>query len=243
MFLAEFYSYLKKPATVLHIDREQYLKRKISCIVNCYLTYLLLALSSFLLLKSIDTIILKYFYNYSILSQFEINRQKNLLQFGDYVIIIVPIIGPFLEEILFRLPLSLTKTSISLSAALIMYRFTGKHLFSFDPNEVYSYIRIGIAIVTFTSVLFFLSYVWLEKIKERYFKYFFYLSAILFALVHISNFAPYNYNVLFLYPLFTLPQFFMGLILGYLRIRQGFFSAWVLHALINLPSALLYFIK
>ncbi|MBI3482866.1 MAG: CPBP family intramembrane metalloprotease [Bacteroidetes bacterium] len=202
-----------------------------------------MALSSFFILKIIDTAILKYFYDFSILSQFEINNKKTLSKFGDYAIIIIPFVGPFIEEILFRLPLNFRQTSIGLAVALITYRFTGKHLFSFDPYEIYSYIRIGIALTVFMSVSFFFPLPWLEKIKESYFKWFFYLSAVLFALVHITNLAPYNHSALFFYPLYTLPQFFMGLVIGYLRVRQGFFSGWVLHALINLPSALVYFFK
>lgn len=243
MFIIEFYNYLRTPVPNLDIDQNLSLKQRISGIVNCYLTYLLLALCCFLIIKVIDIAIIKFFYNYSILSQFEINRQKLLSQFGIYTIIIIPFIGPLIEEILFRLPLNLRKTGIGLSLAVITYRITGEHFFQFDPSEALSYMRILIALFAFFFALLFTPMSLLEKIKKNHFKYFFYFSAISFALVHISNFTPYNPVVFLFYPLYTLPQFFMGLLLGYLRVRQGFFSGWTVHVLINLPSALLYYFK
>lgn len=242
MFIVDFYNYLKKPVPALNLDQDRNLKQGIFLTGNGYITYIILVLCSFFILKIIDTVILKYFYNYSILFQSEINRQKLMSRFGDYVIIIVPFAAPFIEETLFRLPLNLKRTSMSLSVALIAYCLTGKP-FSFDPHEMYSYVRIGIALSAFVLILLFFPVVWLEEIREKYFKLLFYISAVLFALVHISNFAPYNSKILFFYPLYTLPQFFMGLIIGYIRVKEGFFYGWALHALINLPAALLFYFK
>jgi len=68
--------------------------------------------------------------------------------------------------------------------------------------------------------------------------YLFYTSAIVFALFHITNFAPLNNEVLVFYQIYTLPQFFRGLCIGYIRMKHGFISGWALHALINLPFGL-----
>ena len=69
---------------------------------------------------------------------------------------------------------------------------------------------------------------------QKYFKFFFYLSAVLFALIHLTNFS--NTNVLFyiLAPLIVLPQFIGGLTLGYIRLKLGFFWGVLLHGLYNL---------
>jgi hypothetical protein len=60
---------------------------------------------------------------------------------------------------------------------------------------------------------------------------------------HISNFHPIQYEIIFLYPIYVLPQFFMGLILGWLRIQYGFLWAVLFHILVNglftWPKALL----
>src|SRR5258705_11700478 len=109
MFIIDFYNYLKKPVPALNLNQDRNLKQRIFRIVNGYITYILLALCSFFILKIIDTVILKYFFNYSILSQSEINSQKLMSRFGDYVIIVVPFVAPFIEEILFRLSLNLRR--------------------------------------------------------------------------------------------------------------------------------------
>jgi membrane protease YdiL (CAAX protease family) len=64
---------------------------------------------------------------------------------------------------------------------------------------------------------------------QRGFRFFFWGSALLFAAVHLSNFAVAGPGLL---PL-VLPQFALALILGYLRVTRGLWSAVLLHILHN----------
>ena len=64
---------------------------------------------------------------------------------------------------------------------------------------------------------------------RRNFLWFFWASAILFAAIHLTNFAAAGAAML---PL-VLPQFVLALILGYLRVHHGLWSAVLLHALHN----------
>lgn len=68
----------------------------------------------------------------------------------------------------------------------------------------------------------------------KHFRIFFYISALLFALMHLTNFS--NTNILFyiLAPLIVLPQFIGGITLGYIRLKLGFFWGVLLHGLYNL---------
>jgi membrane protease YdiL (CAAX protease family) len=65
---------------------------------------------------------------------------------------------------------------------------------------------------------------------SRAFPIFYWLSTILFAAAHLSNFA--EGNTLTLIPL-VLPQFSVGLILGYARVNYGLWSNMLLHLLHN----------
>lgn len=65
---------------------------------------------------------------------------------------------------------------------------------------------------------------------RRHFAWFYYLAAVLFAAVHLSNFAGSRSPLLIA---LVLPQFVLGLILGYLRIRRGLWASMILHALHN----------
>ena len=64
---------------------------------------------------------------------------------------------------------------------------------------------------------------------QRYFAWFYWLSVLLFAAVHLLNFPAAGPAML---PL-VLPQFVLALILGYLRVHHGLWSAVLLHMLHN----------
>ncbi|SEQ96159.1 CPBP family intramembrane glutamic endopeptidase [Neolewinella agarilytica] len=68
---------------------------------------------------------------------------------------------------------------------------------------------------------------------DRNYRWIFYLSAILFAYVHISNFK-INATILLLSPLLVAAQFWMGSLSGYLRARYGFVWSLLLHGIHNL---------
>jgi len=60
----------------------------------------------------------------------------------------------------------------------------------------------------------------------RHFRWFYFGSALAFASVHLANFT--EGNALILLPL-TLPQFLLGLILGYARVNFGLWASVLLH--------------
>jgi len=79
----------------------------------------------------------------------------------------------------------------------------------------------------------------LEKIGaivDRLFPYIFYASAMIFGYVHFSNFSG-NMQWYWI-PLLIIPQFMMGLVMGYARLRFGMYSNIALHAVNNLIPGL-----
>lgn len=64
------------------------------------------------------------------------------------------------------------------------------------------------------------------RLFRRHFRWFYLLSTLAFASVHLANFA--EGNALVLLPL-TLPQFALGLILGYARVQFGLWASVLLH--------------
>jgi hypothetical protein len=65
---------------------------------------------------------------------------------------------------------------------------------------------------------------------RRHFRWFYFLSTLAFASVHLTNFT--EGNALILLPL-TLPQLPLGLILGYARVQFGLWAGVLLHAAHN----------
>ncbi len=95
------------------------------------------------------------------------------------------------------------------------------------------------------AVIFFLAVVFAPLFEElifrapltlfhnpKYFKPAFYIFAVLFGLVHITNFTMTT-NVLLLAPILVLPQTILGGYLGFIRVRFGLAWSILLHATYN----------
>ncbi|CAM1364310.1 CAAX protease [Tenacibaculum sediminilitoris] len=68
--------------------------------------------------------------------------------------------------------------------------------------------------------------------KEKQFRIAFYVFAILFGFVHISNYE-ISINVLLLSPILVLPQTLLGFYLGFIRVRFSLLWSIALHAVYN----------
>jgi hypothetical protein len=73
---------------------------------------------------------------------------------------------------------------------------------------------------------------WLELHWRKYFGLIFYLTALIFALYHISNYNPSPRQLAYA-PLIVLPQFAAGLFFGFTRIRYGLPWSMLMHGLYN----------
>lgn len=76
---------------------------------------------------------------------------------------------------------------------------------------------------------------------ESYFKWIYYLSALVFGLIHISTYEADSTHYRFMW-LITLPQISAGFLLGYIRIIYGFWYGVLLHSLSNLIALIWMFL-
>ena len=150
-----------------------------------------------------------------------------------YLLLIIVLIGPIFEELIFRLPLKIKK-------------------FNFIPLLVFGILMNGILLVSKTQketswllllpVLFFgifalllFSPVFFDKIskflKSKY-SWYFYFTTLVFALLHLFNYQFSWYLILFS-PLLVLPQFIAGLLLGFIRNNFDFVWGTIFHILHN----------
>lgn len=90
---------------------------------------------------------------------------------------------------------------------------------------------IGVVMAPLLEELFFRAPLTLFQGK-KVFKIMFYVFAILFGLVHITNFT-LTQNVLLLTPVLVLPQTILGGYLGFIRVRFGLIWSILLHACYN----------
>ncbi|UCS94813.1 CPBP family intramembrane metalloprotease [Echinicola marina] len=73
----------------------------------------------------------------------------------------------------------------------------------------------------------------IKKLWYGKYRYVFYFSALLFGFIHIFNFGDYK-QLIYIFPLLTLPQISFGLLGGYLRVRYGLVWSIILHAFHNM---------
>ena len=153
----------------------------------------------------------------------------------------VCLIGPLFEELIFRLPLAFKKRQVMVSLLVgifymsaIFFRGKGEYIQTILQLEIIAMIIIAILCQLFihtTNI----------DISHHGKKTFIILSILLFGLLHISNFRPLDTGILWLYPVFVLPQLLMGWAITCIRFKNGFWWGLSLHCLINTVSTLLTF--
>jgi len=215
------------------------IKEKVLFILYSYFIGLCVLIVVYFIESFFDYLIINVLHEKSILEQIKVSNRTMMLIFGKYSFLMIVIIAPFLEEIIFRLPMNLKKISFSLSSFIIVYRVLGNHVFNINLSDSSFYLNNLLALITAYAIYKIIPISLLAKFKTNNFKYFFYFSIIVFAIVHITNFWSFNLKTFIFTPIFVLPQFIIGLLISNVRMQYGFIWGFFLHALINLPSIIL----
>jgi len=160
---------------------------------------------------------------------------EELIKNNGITFIIIGIIlgGPFIEELIFRLPLRYKKANfIPLTVVLLFFAGT----LSFKKLHLSLALSILLFVVVAAFLIFYIFNRRMAENRDKFlssnYHFFFYSVTVLFALVHISNFS-YSVSLLLFAPIIVLPQFVAGFFIGYIRIKQGFIWGFFLHALHN----------
>ena len=148
-------------------------------------------------------------------------------------IIYVILIGPILEELIFRLPLKFTSYNILISISLL--------LLFLSNNNIYLMLAISLILTIFGYSLYTntlniksrLEYLW-----KYHFTIIFYLFAIFFGLLHINYYKVVTPIQYLLVVLLVLPQIVGSLIMGYVRVKycNGIIITIMIHILYNLSA-------
>jgi membrane protease YdiL (CAAX protease family) len=151
----------------------------------------------------------------------------NELKLSPALLALIVIAAPIGEETLFRGWLSGRPGHILAVLALL----AGGAALILAKGAVIKLGGVGAGVAVAAAALYLLrrrpALAWFQ----RHFTWFYYGSALLFAGVHLSNFAGAGASPALL-PL-VLPQFLLGLILGYLRVNRGLLTGAAMHMLHN----------
>ncbi len=150
------------------------------------------------------------------------------MEFTPLIVLAVIVVAPVFEELIFRGWLSGRPSHV---IGLLLVGTGGWTAFSLQQSAPVVGAIIGIAaLVGGMAALILLRHHPAFGWFARFFPAFFWLATLTFALVHIANFD--EGSLAMLLPL-VLPQFILGSLLGYVRVRIGLWAAIALHAAHN----------
>lgn len=144
------------------------------------------------------------------------------------IVLLGALVIPPIEEVMFRLWLRVSRSALFGVAFLVL--LVGVLLLPVSQRGAMLLIALSVLILVATLMGYDDD---IERVMARYFGIFFYGSAILFALVRITNYTPLNAQTLLFSPVLVLPQFIMGTVLGYVRVRYGIGYSILLHVVNN----------
>jgi len=148
------------------------------------------------------------------------------------------LLGPLLEETVFRLSLTLKKQQVAIAVAFALFV-----ILNMMPQlkALNIWVNVGIRISGVIGGYFLFINLLPNNIilQKRTHIRLIIISILVFGLVHITNFSPLHWRIIYIYPLFVLPQLLMGWAITYIRFKNGFFWALALHVIINGVSTLL----
>lgn len=152
--------------------------------------------------------------------------------------------APVAEEMIFRYPLKYRRPAALLAIGFVI--MVAYMLLSQVYTEPWlQSLMLGIfgsAVILIFMVFFTVeSLERLETLVTNNFGKIFYMTAVLFAIIHFYNFQGDSAK-LYLLPILVFPQMVLGLVLGYLRMRFGMWSNLYVHALNNaIPMSIVLF--
>jgi len=151
------------------------------------------------------------------LDQFDSKLEEMMKDYKWLVAAAAIFLAPLIEEPIFRLHLDLKKASI----------WWGIGLSVFIISEQW-YIAVGFVVY----LVYLLIRINNEETPDL--KFVVYTSAIFFGLVHLGNYSNFNFREHFYWiPFLVGMQFFIGLILSFLRLNHGIRTAMLFHGVYN----------
>ncbi len=220
MIYTDFFSYVLKPK----LGKEETTFRK--KIKNIFKLFILDFVLSILFL-----VILRLIIGFDAENLIDKKMEKlGAIKFFIYGVITAPMI----EELIFRLLMVYKKINIVIgvlfASIFLSSIYFNQPVLILSENSINIFVfsiltsLVSYYIVKFYNQKFIVFY-------KKYFGFIFYFSSIIFALGHLSNFEPTQKA--YLLPLVVVPQFFGGVIMGFLRVKYGFFYGLFFHCLNN----------
>lgn len=234
--LFDFFLFLKKPNTVICVGNNS-----LSITFQLFICLFIIRMAGIVLeIQGFRPLIL-YFTRHELARQ-QVDSSLTGLLLGALVM------APLLEETAYRWGLRFSPLRTSVSLGLIVFYwlpYGGTYSTNILGvlNQPGFYLMVAMAFITgLTAFTLFRIPYFEQKIRQRWARYFgwiFYLSALLFGLMHVFNVREISLAIVSLAPFITFQQIVLGLFNGYVRMRYGFRQAIIQHSLFNVLPVLI----
>ena len=208
---------------------------KIKYFAKGILLYFVLQICALLLMFLVDEFLIK---KMGFPSVFKLMMESQKKIKGYYGIFMVVILGPLVEELIFRLILVPKRRNI------VIFTFAFSFLII---NKTYYLIEIDWLLLMSLAVSGLLSFLVFNLLKRnpeiettiaKRQKIITIVSVVLFGLLHIVNIENLHWELVLLYPVYALPQMISGYVCSVQRLKLGFVWGLLFHSTINLMAFL-----
>ena len=208
---------------------------KIKYFAKGILLYFVLQICALLLMFLVDDFLIKKM-GFTSVFKLMIESQKNIK--GYYGFFLVVILGPLVEELIFRLILVPKRRNIAIFTFVFSFLVLNK---TYYINKIDWLLLVSSAVSGLLSFLVFNLLKRNPKIETaigKRQKIITMLSVVLFGLLHIANIENLHWELALLYPVYALPQMILGYVSSVQRLKLGFIWGLLFHSMINLMAFL-----
>jgi hypothetical protein len=202
--------------------------------INTISNFLKLIWKSFFIVLIIDAIV--FFVISSPLKFFDLFPSQIEINYNYYTVTKISLLFPIIEELIFRLPLKISRKNLAISLSLILFVLLSK---------LNIYLSISLALLLFIILFFIINkdaeiFERVNALSIKYFLFIFYSQALIFGLFHLNNYK-LDIQYFYLFPLFITSHIITGCFFGYLRVRfsMGIYLCIITHILINSVNCLI----
>ena len=209
--------------------------QKIKYFAKGILLYFVLQICALLLMFLVDDFLIK---KMGFTSVFKLMMESQKKIKGYYGIFMVVILGPLVEELIFRLILVPKRRNIAIFTFVFSFLVLNK---TYYVNKIDWLLLMSLVVSGLLSFLVFNLLKRNPKIETaigKRQKIITIVSVVLFGLVHIVNIEALHWELALLYPVYVLPQTILGYVCSVQRLKLGFIWGLLFHSTINLMAFL-----
>ena len=208
---------------------------KIKYFAKGILLYFVLQICALLLMFLVDEFLIKKM-GFPSVFKLMLESQKKIK--GYYGFFLVVILGPLVEELIFRLILVPKRRNIAIITFVFSFLIMNK---TYYINKIDWLLLVSLVV---SGLLSFLVFKLLKRNPEietaigKRQKIITMVSVVLFGLLHIANIETLHWELALLYPVYALPQMISGYVCSVQRLKLGFIWGLLFHSMINLMAFL-----